>query len=181
MKLSREALIAEYATMHAREGGYGSGLFHLSAILAFLREQGATTVLDFGCGKGALLRHLLPPEFLARGYDPAVEAHATPPLSVFDAVVSTDVFEHFHPDHVAAELLAIRERWRPRSAFFLISTRPALFTLPTTGEQCHTVVRPGRWWKDQVAEAFPRHHISCDYLPARAEVILKLRPNNAKF
>lgn len=63
-----------------------------------LRRAGigkATSILDYGCGNGVLIRYLRRSGFTSvSGYDPYIPEYAKPPASLFDCVIANDVIEH---------------------------------------------------------------------------------------
>lgn len=125
---------------HHAESGWGAGGARYARRLApFLRGR----VLDYGCGKGALVRALLSMGVDAEGYDPAVQQYAALPVGQFDFVVSTDVLEHVEPDHLHTVLAHIRAL--SDCAFLTVSTVPAKAVLPD-GRNAHLTVADAEWW-----------------------------------
>jgi hypothetical protein len=105
-------------------------------------EHGCTTVLDYGCGKGALKRALMG-EITVAEFDPAIpEKHALP--HVADLVVCTDVLEHIEPDCLDAVLTHLRLLTR-KVALLSIATRPSTKTL-ADGRNAHLIVEDAAWW-----------------------------------
>ncbi len=150
-------LIEQYRQLHLKKPGYGNGARCLAEIAAIIKRGNVRTVLDYGCGRGALanvLRRLFP-ECIVDAYDPAMSGFSEIPLAKYDLVIANDVLEHLDPDNFGEELgeiLALKPEW----LFFNISCRPAVNLLPD-GTNCHTLVRTPTWWKEELAARFPDH------------------------
>ena len=99
---------AQLAQMHSR-GQFVRGSKMLGAITPFIDQYRPTSVLDFGCGHGALMASISQayPNIRVEGYDPGNPKHNRMPKRSFDAVVSADVFEHIEPEHLASTLQLI--------------------------------------------------------------------------
>ena len=105
--------------------GWGQSTPHTAAYLAenvvlMLRSNGANTVLDAGCGNGALAGYLAERGFQVTGVDASVSGidiartkfpdipfevgsfDEPPPEGRFDAVCSTEVIEHLYSPHLLA-------------------------------------------------------------------------------
>ena len=93
-----EKLIEQYKILHSKKTDYGRGIRREKDITTklklFLKKFGYKTILDFGCGKGALKDQLNKDGFICKGYDPAIQKFKSFPAGQVDCVVSTDVFEH---------------------------------------------------------------------------------------
>ncbi len=90
---------------------------HVEAIKRLIDEHGATTLLDYGSGKGRQYTSVV--ELGSRActvpeawgveapacYDPAYSRHSALPAGRFDGVICTDVLEHCPEEDIA---------WRPR-------------------------------------------------------------------
>lgn len=133
------------------------GKHHAEAVAAFGKRIGATTILDFGCGRSTLSKTLKRSghKFKCTDYDPGRPKKATLPAGVFDMVVCTDVLEHVEPQHLEDVMKALSDRaWR--AAYFVIDTEPAVATLPD-GRNAHLIVKPAGWWTGRLSAHFPRH------------------------
>lgn len=113
----------------------------LSAVAKLLLDSGATTVLDLGCGSGALLRRLLAEEQFTRivGMDVSLEAlalaerlrtgeagtdrltlrhgsftRADDGLTGFDAAAMVETIEHIEPAQLSRVERAVFAEMRPR-------------------------------------------------------------------
>jgi predicted TPR repeat methyltransferase len=115
----------------------------------------ATTLLDYGCGTGGLVRHLnnmmWPHRFKAYGYDPGVpEFEALPEPA--EIVVSTDVLEHIEPECLEDVLKHIGEL-TIKGAYLNIHTGQAKAVLPD-GRNAHLIQQPWDWWQTQLKKVF---------------------------
>jgi hypothetical protein len=106
------------------------------------------TLLDYGCGKGEMAKHLP-----AVCYDPCVPEFSKKPRATFDVVACCDVLEHVEPDcleYVLGDVFC----YARRAVYLVISTRPAAKTL-ADGRNAHLIVKPGEWWSELIAQNFP--------------------------
>jgi hypothetical protein len=136
------------AECHEQNAGWGKGgVKHLDTILE-LTEPG-DRILDYGCGKGALVDVLADCRRIMSGYDPAVPGfdYNLCIWECFDWVVSTDVLEHVEPEHLD-DVLSDLYRVAPRG-FFTIALKPAVKRLPD-GSNAHRIVETARWWVDKL-------------------------------
>lgn len=128
--------------------GIGGGWFknHIKDI-AF--RENVKTILDYGCGKGFLVKLLNEEGFNCFGYDPHVEEHSSIPQKV-DMVVSTDFFEHIQGDEIDEVILNILSL-KPKIQFHAISNRRAVQILPD-GSNAHSTIKSPEWWKERLKE-----------------------------
>lgn len=137
------------AELHQRVPTYGVGGHKWGRyVRAIARKTNAISVLDYGCGKGALgdnLRaHPDSSNFEILEYDPAILGKESVPGPA-DIVVCTDVLEHVEEDCVRWVLLDIVEHAR-KAVILSISTRVGRKTL-ADGRPAHILVRPKEWWE----------------------------------
>ena len=165
----------DYATIYdrywARADRWGSSSFENASEMAMrvLVACGAGSVLDAGCGMGALVLALLREGVDAHGVDCArrVVEHGNSlapgrfteasvlelpfPDGAFETVVCADVLEHLAPDDAD---LAIAELLRvARSSLFV-----TVATAPDRDGVWHLTVRPRAWWEARFIEAGARKH-----------------------
>jgi hypothetical protein len=121
---------------HAESPGWGSGAARrVVDLVPFVRSVGtSTTVMDYGCGKGALKVALLErfPNLRISEYDPGIKGKDTAPEPV-DFLISTDVLEHV--EDPAAVLRHMRALTLDR-AFLCVGLGPAKKFLPD-GRNAH--------------------------------------------
>lgn len=104
-------------------------------------ELAKTTVLDYGCGRGALKEALKPHR--VQEYDPGIRGKDILPKPC-DLVVSTDVMEHVEPKQLARVIDHIF-RLTGYMAYIVIATRPANTILPS-GRNAHLIIQDADWW-----------------------------------
>lgn len=149
------AYVALQHELHARPNGYGGkGDTWAEAVLALVDQIGASSVLDYGCGQGALKRALVarkPAHVRVDEYDPAIPGKDGPPLFA-DLIVCTDVLEHVEPErleNVIAHLRALAKR----AVFAVIALRPSNKML-ADGRNAHLIVESADWWIARLSEGF---------------------------
>lgn len=135
--------------MHSR-GKFNNGAKAYKIVEKFIKEYTPTSVLDFGCGKGALIAGINDshPEIFTQGYDPGNPDFAILPARSFDAVVSTDALEHVEPTHLDNTLQMIGSKIE-RCGFFRIACYPAKKKLPD-GRNAHLIVELPEWWRSKI-------------------------------
>ena len=140
---------AQLTEMHS-QGRFLRGSKILGAIQPFLNQYNLTSLLDFGCGHGALMASISQayPNIRVEGYDPGNPEHNRMPKRSFDAVVSADVFEHIEPAYLANTLELISSKIQV-AGWFRIACYPAKKQLPD-GRNAHLIVESPAWWRQQL-------------------------------
>jgi hypothetical protein len=149
------------ASKHANEDEWGStGSIYFDNLVTLQSELNPKTILDYGCGKGALGKqfreHQSKPGSKFAGiefyeYDPAIPEKANDTHQA-DLVFCTDVMEHIEPDFLEAVLQDLKARTL-NCIFFVINCAPAVHTLPD-GRNAHIMVQHPGWWLDKINEYF---------------------------
>lgn len=116
-------------------------------VMKLIAEVEAESVLDYGCGKGEMSRHVP----CVVNYDPAVDGFSAKPRAC-DIVACCDVLEHIEPDLLDNVLSHIQELAR-KAIYLVISTRPAGKIL-SDGRNAHLIVKPAKWWEDKIRVTF---------------------------
>ena len=138
--------------MHAAPKGYGQKGDKWAEVVAELAAPaGIATILDYGCGQGALGRALRDRGLTVGEYDPAIKAKADRPAPA-DLVVCTDVLEHIEPDCIEAVLDDLVRVTR-RKCFLVIALTEAGKVLPD-GRNAHILLRPVEWWMERLSARF---------------------------
>lgn len=138
----------QIADLHDSTKWGGDGAKHVEDVAAFANLLEATTILDYGCGRGELAKALEPRR--VSQYDPGIPGKEGMPKPC-DLVVCTDVLEHVESEKVCAVLDHLH-RLTGKGAYLVIATRQANAVLPD-GRNAHLTVEPGSWWMDRVKEA----------------------------
>ena len=163
-------LLTMYRTMHDHgDSNYGiaaqdmfSGISlppQAIRIRNMIKELGAETTLDYGCGK-AMLYNSSPLQLGDESYnsvkefwgvketmlfDPGYKPYSAFPTKKADLVISTDVLEHC-PEQDVTWILKEIFSFASKGVYLNISSYPARKTLPN-GENAHCTVRPQHWWQ----------------------------------
>lgn len=141
--------VEEQKRLHAQPEGYGgkggkwAGPF-AQLVLSINGSHRNVSALDFGCGQGSMRLALekIAPEIFVTEYDPAIPGKDGKP-SPADWVICTDVFEHFEPELLEANL-AFLESLAPR-LYVVISLVETAKTL-SDGRQAHILLQSREWW-----------------------------------
>jgi hypothetical protein len=152
LKTITPAYVELQRELHARPNGYGGkGAKWTRAVLAVKAQYGASSVLDYGCGRGTLAEALqLATGHACREYDPAIPAKAEFPTFA-DLVVCTDVLEHVEPECLPATLEQLKALAR-KAIFVVVCLRPSNKTL-SDGRNAHLIVQPAARWQAQCEAA----------------------------
>jgi hypothetical protein len=131
----------------------------LARIKELVQRTGASTILDYGCGKGMQYeqRTLQAPDgssydgvvdywdvAAVHCYDPCYEPFMRLPVGTYHGVISTDVLEHCPEEDVpwiVEEIFGYAERF----VFANVACYPAMKHLPN-GENAHCTIKPVAWW-----------------------------------
>lgn len=149
MTLISPEYISQLRQLHDSSQTFGASGGKIAAKVAELAEEYKTVdILDYGCGKGELMKAL---SFPIHQYDPAVPGFETVPQP-HDLVVCNDVLEHVQPEYIEAVLDDLK-RVIHKVGYFLVATRPAKKTLPD-GRNSHLLVHTADWWLDKLRERF---------------------------
>ena len=147
-KLITPEYLADQVWLHGRGGDYGrSGDKWASTIESLVRNMRMDSVLDYGCGKGALGVALRAKGITCREYDPAIPGKDMLPEAA-DMVACTDVLEHVEPACIDAVLDHLCGLAR-KTMFLTVSTRLAGKTLPD-GRNAHILLQHEGWWRFQL-------------------------------
>lgn len=155
--------------LHDKNIGYGQGGWTwIAPVLRFMRDVNATTVIDYGCGKGAF-GQWTPPDYQVINYDPVTFPTEPEPQ---DFLVCLDVLEHIEPEHLDAVLDHIRRLTR-KACFLVIALHPAQKVLED-GRNAHLIVQTGTWWREKLAEVFQT--VELVPLGIKSELVVLCRP-----
>lgn len=132
--------------LHSRVPSYGTGGGKWARYVNRLADEiGATSVLDYGCGKGILGRLLR--NLDVREYDPAIEGKDNLPEPA-DIVVCTDVLEHVEKECLDDVLSHIRSLARKAALIDVCCERGS--RVLADGRPAHITVHSPDWWEAKV-------------------------------
>jgi len=113
------------------------------------------TILDYGCGKGALASCGSMRGYEFTEYEPSRKDRCRVPMSpedVCDVVVCSEVLEHIEPErisYVVAHIAVLTKRF----AFLTIALRLSNKKLDD-GRNAHLIIKPREWWREQLESHF---------------------------
>lgn len=145
--LISESYREQNAALHQAAPGYGIGGAKWASLVRSLCPDNQT-VLDYGCGKGALAKALSPRKISE--YDPAIPGKDI--AEPADIVVCTEVLEHIEPESIDEVLMHLASLTR-QMLLFSVATKKARKTLPD-GRNAHLIVQSVEWWKERLEKFF---------------------------
>lgn len=152
--LISKGYVEEQKILHARPNGYGGkGDKWTGGVASLITDLRASSVLDYGCGQGSLVKALRP---MVSGavrldeYDPAIPGKDGPP-EFADLVVCTDVLEHIEPERLGAVLAHLQMLTR-KAALIVTHLGPANKVL-ADGRNAHLIQKPAAWWWAEIVSA----------------------------
>lgn len=169
-------VIKEVRRFHAaRKTFSGRGcLKHLDRIAQISQEIGATSALDYGCGKGAQYTDDINGQtieqvlgYAVAKYDPCVPEFEVMPDGLFELVWCVDVLEMVPAGDLQAVLHQIASK-ATKAVFITVSTYPAKKSL-LNGENAHITVKPSEWWEANFRAVEERHQARALFIPLRFE------------
>ena len=136
----------------SRPRGFGGKVKDLGQIYHYLDKWNPASLLDYGCGKGAILQHLSEKytSMHCEGYDPAVREFNYVSRQKYECVFSNDVLEHIEPQMLQAVLEHINA-CAEKYIWLRIDTRPARKSLPD-GRNAHLILETPDWWQTKINE-----------------------------
>jgi len=174
-------LLTEYKELH-KDPKYFNGIClitHLNTVTHIMVEEGAKSLLDYGCGKALLydkekyktmrLNKVLPKPLQEMWqldyhalYDPAYPKHSKLPKGKYDAVVCTDVIEHIDEkdvDWILEEIFSYSRKF----VLLTIACYKALKTFKD-GRNVHVNIKNPEHWKEKLLQLHDKHpHLNIYY------------------
>lgn len=137
--------LAQLKAKHATDLGFGLRAECPAMLSNFLDNHQVESIVDFGCGKGALVDRLAArfPHTSVQGYDPAFTPDFEWPEEV-GLVLSTDVMEHLERDKLSDTVAFLESR--ACYHYHLIACHKATALLPD-GRNAHLIVQTPDWWQ----------------------------------
>jgi len=177
-------LLAEYKELH-KDPKYFNGIClitHLNTVGNIMLEEGAKSLLDYGCGKGILyhetkcrtmkinkkgqalgrpLQKIFNLDYHAL-YDPAYPEHSKLPKGKYDAVICTDVIEHIDEkdaDWVLEEIFSYGKKF----VLLTIACYEAMKTFKD-GRNVHVNIKTPEYWTEKLKKLHEKHpHLNVYY------------------
>ena len=135
--------------LHKDNLAYGiGGQRHVEVVKKLKVATQAESILDYGCGKSYLAKHL---PFPIWEYDPAIPGKEESPKPA-DLVVCTSVLEHVEPDKLPVVLNDI-QRCVKKIGYFTIGIGPARKVL-ADGRNAHLIQQKPDWWNKALSSFF---------------------------
>ena len=148
---------------------------------AISRKNLCNSILDYGCGKGLLIKKLsdeLGQSFKISGYDPGNSEYDNP-YSPADIVTCFDVLEHVEPKKIDSVLNDISTQ-TIMLFIGIIDLLPAQKSLPD-GRNAHLLIAPPGWWLDKLSQTFKSGHYRIFEAGNLNKKICYVGTNNTKF
>lgn len=144
--------IALNRRLHAERDDYGRiGKRWAERAVAICRENGGSTIIDYGAGKRTLEKRIreIAPDIAVASYDPAVPEISEPPAPA-DLLVCTDVLEHVEPECLNEVLTDIYVLAPVH--LIVVATDPSDKTL-ADGRNAHLIIKSPGWWGEKFTNA----------------------------
>lgn len=157
------------ALLHQTNPNFGSKYVpsRFKRLRRWIKRTGAQSVLDYGCGKGTLVKD---PKVGVpiRGYDPAMPEYANEPEPA-DIVVCWDVLEHIEPEHLEGVLRHIHSLGPV--IYFTIGLSKDTTKLMPDGRNPHLIIEDVSWWLARLRDFWPR--LTGEFTEINLEVIAR--------
>lgn len=139
--------------LHTKDRNWGNGPAQsIYEVCDFIKKYHIfyNTMLDYGCGKGALVRLLMPTVKMS-GYDPGMPEYSAMP-KMHNFTVCCDVLEHIEEDKLPGVLSHIAEVTN-HQVFFNIDVTPSKTILPD-GRNAHINLKTREEWINVLSKYF---------------------------
>ena len=148
LKTISETYKEQNQLLHQQRDDYGKrGRRHLRNIKKLMAQHRCQTVLDYGCGKATLSKHLP-----CQNYDPCIPEYDIIPTPA-DIVVCTDVLEHIEPG-LLENVLKHLKHLTQKVGYFVIATRPDRSKTLPDGTNPHKIIEDRQWWARRLRNYF---------------------------
>jgi hypothetical protein len=139
--------------LHETNAEFGSfGHTHKEIVIDFLKlNPTIKSILDYGCGKGTLAKHLVALGYDVREYDPAIPGKDKEPDRA-DLVVCTDVLEHVELEYLE-NVIGDISRLSKMATMFAIGLVASSKSLDNESN-AHQIIENKFWWCDQLEKYF---------------------------
>lgn len=156
---------------HMKNPEWGASAFRfIDTITMLIKENGYTSVLDYGCGKGVLKKELDKriKGLVIQEYDPGILPKSNTPQPA-QLVACVDVMEHIEEEYVPSVVEHLRELTQAM-CYMVIHTGRCGTTL-ADGRSAHITQRPMEWWQEVLAHDTMVWEYSKLNLPNRFQAI----------
>lgn len=163
--------IKNYVELHTEKKEYGASsirmLDEISLAIDYLQPE---VVLDYGCGKGAVLEKLQEkyPNIKFYGYDPAIPGRDILQVKQADLIINTDVLEHIPEEMIDDTLLQIASI--SSNVFFSLDHAEAVNFLPD-GTNAHCTIKPLSWYLSKFDKYFSKQMVLPGRFPWKSVVL----------
>ena len=140
------------ALLHKKMSKFGSNGWKAGdKIRSLATKYAATSVLDYGSGKGTLKEYLAGKKspLVVYQYDPGMNIDER---QVCDIVLCRDVLEHIEPECLD-EVIQDLHRLTAKVMYAVIATSKSGDALPD-GRNAHLIIQPGHWWEKKLSTYF---------------------------
>jgi len=120
-------------------------LYHLPE---FIKKYNPTSLIDYGCGKGSLVKYYKNTIQTVEGYDPCVEEFENIPNKKYDVLISIDVLEHFELEYLTENLYLLNSLFE-KAAYIDVNTQASKVFL-SDGRNTHLIQEQPNWWQNQI-------------------------------
>ena len=124
----------------------------LKEALSLIREYRPATVLDYGCGKGGLVK-ALKGQIKVWGYDPCVEEFSSLPEPA-DLLICYEGPEHYEEEFID-DTFSYMASLTNHVAWITMALRESKDILPD-GRNAHITVHDSAWWLEKMKPHFKR-------------------------
>lgn len=138
--------ITEYHKTHRWGGAVEGKAFEIECIA---KDNGCSTILDFGCGYGAL-NNKIGNKLEVTEYDAGIDGKNKLPVGKFDMVVCCDVMEHVEPMFVD-QTIDWLYYYATKMIYLSICCAPSLEAFPD-GSNLHLTIQTPSWWMSRFEE-----------------------------
>jgi hypothetical protein len=150
----RLATLPDYTWLYSH-GYMPDGLACARAIIPDIVERCPATFLDYGCGRGDLVRWINSKTTgSALGFDPATDWNVARMKGESAWIISCDVLEHIPADEID-DTLKMLGAWAANGLLLTIANMSDVHLINGEQVELHLIQEPMPWWTDKLREHFP--------------------------
>ncbi len=151
--------IEQYEKLHKQDLDYGaSASRYLPEICLLIDYLKPKTILDYGCGKGALSNALIEkyPDIKIYKYDPAIPEYNEIPVEHVDMLICQDVLEHI-PEEFLPKVIEEIKNIADNALIGLFHIKSG--NILPNGEDAHCTIQPPEWYKELIGKYYNKVEI----------------------